>query len=642
MPSRYVQGPVYWRESGDKALTQRMKARARVYLGLLFERVAHFPEGWGSAKQTWPHRDGSITAQVWIDRHGVRKAICWISSQTAIQPLIVIPPIDHGWATGAYTDTVIYAWSALAAVLTAQGYTLGESGEYDSVVTRTAAQTALYPEEFSGLTRLLMQAFVGAGRNIYEIRPTGWSITRDIAGLVRSPEGVYWLCNAGQGLGLKMSRLVVPEEMAAVAAAVNAGDYPADLRTLAEAVVLASLTLADPVDSVTVLAPYSSPFVDVYASSHANQHWGWCWRYQRRGAADEHVCGAVVNTRRVTTPSAPFKYLQFRESVLDITFDEDGRPAATITQTASGYVQPISSADSVYALTKSGTYNQLQTYIHNTAAWTLTEPPGNTTEHGILASCYGPDGDVQRLEITGRFDSYTTTDSETADAMSWCPRYDYVQSTDGGSTQPIVTFAGKTITGLGESRERTVTQRTGYLQYSYDEEVGSQVIGEISGTQQVTYAPNSIDTIMAGPGLVFFFGKTGYVVDTERTRDPTSTDPACDGTYGRMAHAMLTDIWLYGSGTDTSVTTPTEGSQDGFTIMNHENNIDCVPASGDAYTYLSDLLATASETYLGTTTDAYDTMSQSYAGLLNLVGDIYPAGMNAAGAEIDGRFAGGI
>jgi hypothetical protein len=194
------------------------------------------------------------------------------------QTLPEIPAIDHGWATGPYTDTVIYTWTSIAAVLSGLGYTLDGAGAYDSTVTRTASQTALYPEEYSGLTRLLVQAFVGSGRDITEIVPSGWSTAGTSLGLVRSPAGVYWLCNVGSGIGLKMSRLDVPEAMAPVAAKVQSGAYPAARAKLAEATVLGALTLASPEDTVTVLLHTELPVSDLYAASQIQQHWGGCWR----------------------------------------------------------------------------------------------------------------------------------------------------------------------------------------------------------------------------------------------------------------------------------------------------------------------------------------------------------------------------
>jgi hypothetical protein len=609
-------------------MSRAQKAKGRYQQGLA-----------GKKRTTLP---GGILVETWINPFGLAPTLMARVVFPKVgeeEEILEIPVIDHGWATGPYDATVIYTWTSLAAVLIEQGYSLDGTGAYVSTVTRTESQTVLYPEEYSGLTRLLVQAFVGSGRDITEIIPSGWSTAGTSLGLVRSPAGVYWLCNVGNGIGLKMSRLDVPEAMAPVAAKVQSGVYPAALAKLAEATVLGALTLASPEDTVTVLLHTELPFSDVYAASQVQQHWGWCWRYQMRGADDEHDCGAVVLTRRFQAYTAggnPYgRTLKFMEWVLDITFT-DGRPNATLEKTLDSYVQPTNMlGDRVFFISKSSTNNVLRTFIYNTSTWNLVEPVGNTEDHGVLASCYGYDGAIDHLEVVGRYidevEIYGTPDS-----LNYCgSTYTAQDTTLGEKNYPTFAFAGETIDG---------SERIGYIDkvdnYSVSCNDDDETIVNGYGTHSEVSNTKGIDVVVGGPGLVFFIGPTqNYTLDRQWTLSWSYAVCLCDwSVYNVSARHAIDEARHEGELISTS--TENDPPLD-LVVCVHDRHTTKSNTSA-SYIYLTDFLATASTAQNGTRTKAYDTLAISYHGELDIVGDLYPAGMDADGAEIDGRFCGGV
>jgi hypothetical protein len=242
--------------------------------------------------------------------------------------------VEHGWLTGTTSAWTIYTWSSLASYLAANGITIGSSGEYATTLT-ARPDPADKPHLYSGLARLLIQALVGAGRDLTEILPSGWTGGPNNIGCIRSPDGVYWITSAGSD-GIKAAMLATPASLATVAAEAEAGTLSGLDQEIADAAVLGAQTLvAD--SEVELIASTDEDLIDFYDNSATNMAWGWCWRYQQRGADDEYVSGAVSTNYRSYDDSSAYNYHSFdvytQACFLEISWT-DGVPSGALTLNA--------------------------------------------------------------------------------------------------------------------------------------------------------------------------------------------------------------------------------------------------------------------------------------------------------------------
>jgi hypothetical protein len=250
-------------------------------------------------------------------------------------PKYVLPigPVEHGWLTGSTGAWTIYTWSSLAAYLAGQGISIGADGEYATTITGRVTPTDR-PHLYSGLARLMVQSLVGAGRALSALMPSGWTADPLTIGCIRSPSGVYWLTKASSA-GIFAARLSTPVSMADVAALAESGTLSGWDQERADAWVLGMQELADGPDIVELVASADTDLTEFYADYKANLVWGWCWRYQSRGAADEHISGALsTNYRARNTTSPAYRYVSFdcytQLAKLDISWALE-RPSGNIT-----------------------------------------------------------------------------------------------------------------------------------------------------------------------------------------------------------------------------------------------------------------------------------------------------------------------
>lgn len=238
--------------------------------------------------------------------------------------------VEHGWLTGNYAEWIIYTWSAITGYLSGLGVSIGTSGEYTSAIpTREVLDT---PRVFSGLTRLLVQSLVGAGRRMSEILPDGWPDDPKQIGCIRSPDGVYWLTWASSA-GILAARLSTPPAGSRLLREIQEGAYTGQDAEIADTMILGTQSLAlvdgDP-DIVELIPASDTDLVEFYADYAATMAWGWCWRHQRRGASDEHQCGAVcTNYRAIDPTNVSARYVSFdivtRLATLTISWTDGDR-----------------------------------------------------------------------------------------------------------------------------------------------------------------------------------------------------------------------------------------------------------------------------------------------------------------------------
>lgn len=589
-----------------------------------------------------------------------------------IVPVPAIPiTMDHGWLTGPYTATVIYTWSSIRALLVAQGYTIGESGEYASVVTRTANPT-LYPENFSGLMRLLVQAFIGVGRALTEIIPTGWRAEPDWCGVVRSPAGVYWLANWGRRsttmLGVKLAKLEIPEAYQGVADNLAAGLYTGGHEALAEATVLGSLTLSsvvDPDNRVVVFAPTDTDFTDIYEGifgafgGAGEQDWGWCGRYQKRGAIDEHLCGAVVLTFDSTPNALTLTKTFFRESVLTISFTEAGVPSGTIVESASGWIPKASPDDQYYYIEKFSSYNRA--YVRDLPDGDHSTP----SELGYILSCYLPSGSIGRLEAVGAF-SETLTKDLIVNQVDWCDsvdvegtitrernycQYQFASNTPdnidtrteyrtwvenwslAGSGTPPDDYTNVSGTGSTDGRMVQWAGVDGDENPSLEANLDAIGLGVWSGTGE------GVTIMVGGPGLVFFIAQSASrSYGNSFVAGMHLNGNYCDGTVydTDIAYLILqvTNEWE-DEGGNTHYFTPStvESTVPDQVTVCYDSAAVAQSETSDIYLHLTDMIAN--------TITPYGPLGVSYGSQINILGDIYATGLDPTGANTAGRFCGG-
>jgi hypothetical protein len=102
------------------------------------------------------------------------------------------------------------------------------------------------------------------------------------------------------------ARLETPEDLAALASLAESGTLSGWDQEMADATVLGAQKLVP--DSEVVLVAQSDPsLVGFFDQLAINMAWGWCWRYQRRGASDQFLCGAVCTNWRPYNPASEYR-----------------------------------------------------------------------------------------------------------------------------------------------------------------------------------------------------------------------------------------------------------------------------------------------------------------------------------------------
>jgi hypothetical protein len=461
-------------------------------------------------------------------------------------------------------------------------------------------------------------------------------------GCIRSPGGVYWLVRLREMLGVEVSRLVVPDLYAQLAADLNAGTYVGDQALFVEATVMGALELPSTQDTVLLLesgqiGPFLTEWTSIYSEGYEECPWSWCFRYQKRGEADEELCGAVCVLHRSFATTWPQRTVEWREAVLEITFDGSGRPSASVSVEEQGWFQPVK--HNFYTLKRnippSGiTQNYLQLYLGDTEEITVVDTSSPLSEWGVVASCYGHDGQIQRVELIGRNKS---TASSTGNAPGMPDNYNCCKSDSYQDDEHIglatLFFAGNTIDDVGLSG--SIRSENGTWSIQCPNATGS-------GSKTVTTNNAAIDCVLCGPGMVLLVGEIiAYTVYTTWTLSAGEDDFSCfcDGSdYDYTSAFTWQQAQIGGDYNDTEQITE---KADGLTVLNHDTRW-AFGASNAAYTWIKDILDDADPDPGAVVVVNYDSLAQSYGGQVNIAGAIYPAGLNATGAELDGKFCGGV
>lgn len=175
------------------------------------------------------------------------------------------------------------------------------------------------PHEYSGLTRLLVQAFNGIKRSLTEVAETGWADNKAL-GFQRGPDGQYWIFYLAANL--TAHRLNPPAELVALHAFADTATLTGIEQDLLDAFVI-SLLQADPegplieVASEAAVAPLYADEASTLAPVRP-----WAWRNQKRGASDEHTCGCVTVLAREIGFATTYR-VRSAQRALEVQFTED-------------------------------------------------------------------------------------------------------------------------------------------------------------------------------------------------------------------------------------------------------------------------------------------------------------------------------
>lgn len=392
-----------------------------------------------------------------------------------IPPLVpLVPlPMESGWLTfedrGSGELPYVYTHSPTGLTtytIVPDGITLDGYASYQSELTRASytpikaydpVNSALArhrPERYSGLTRLFVQALYGANRTIDEVL-TGLDAlvpSRAVAfwmGLIRSPDGEYWLVwlNRRSYLGglyqsIRARHLNIPAAMADVATAVRgwSGNMSAADANYLEAYLLSTLEYDASATNVILIPEGTSDLNNMYSTYWTPMPWGLCFRYQMRGATDEHTCGMVWTARHQSSFNSGSSYIyfqNFRRAFLDITFTA-GVPSATFTAVETDRTE----------------FNTLRgpIRVYWTDLTTLNEAftPSN---YGIdeqaalaavtMASWYGSDGNLHEIDFYRDSDQSLINDNYPDPADCGYPSTLY-----GYHTQYTYALAGFSLDGV--------------------------------------------------------------------------------------------------------------------------------------------------------------------------------------------------
>lgn len=258
---------------------------------------------------------------------------------------------------------------------------------------------------YSGLTRLFIQSIRGIGKtwdkNFASLLP-GWTDDPITLGCFRSPEGVYYLAQIGYDIGLWVVKLKIKDAYACLIKGHEIDGITDAQRQALDAVIMGNSEVDG--DPIQIVDPEESEWADIYSDGKQVKTWGWSWRFQKRGATDEELCGAIICTHRISTTVDSlgniYRTIWFHEAKVDITFDDEGIPVAVVSESASGTIPKFGD----YALNSFSTVTADGISTIFTGKQIRDEPDESSTL-GIMASCYMPDGGIGGVRYEGSMDS---------------------------------------------------------------------------------------------------------------------------------------------------------------------------------------------------------------------------------------------
>jgi hypothetical protein len=376
----------------------------------------------------------------------------------------------------------------------------------------------------------------------------------------------------------------------------------------------------------------------VYADGFEPLVWKWCWRYQTRGEPNADVAGAVICTHKSTVISEFYETrdLQYRESVLSITFNEDGVPAASIAENTTGYFPLM---DSLYGSMPLYIYKASNTEITTLATSAfIREPSGGTSEVGIMASCYAPDNSLARVEVLGRAsDDPGGSFPPTEWVTSYCRQS---KSVEGNNIEiekaPYIAFNNLTVSSLSDNggliEEYMECWGTdAYVPGSPDRYTVSMFTILKRTTASTT---NRVIISTECPGVVWMVGDHGQDTYTLNRSNAGSTR---DCFYG-FNYLQNPDCDIYENLVTETIISDTLGPK----LMTIVGEDSWLRADDSAeYTAVNAILSDASPYYLGAVASTGLDAFVSYSHLPNVIGADLPAGIDADACALPGLWIGG-
>lgn len=269
--------------------------------------------------------------------------------------------------------------------------TLDGNKQHASLVSGRS-QLADDPSLHAGLTRLAVQAWNGSGRSISQVLggagmaggPGELIVTRD-------PDGNYWSWKV-RSTGISAIKLVPHEFCVPLSAWCESGAVSGQARELADAWVLGTASPEKDENGEFVVHSVLSAgaMSGIYADSCYPYRWGFCGRYQRRGAPDEHQGGCACVALRVYEEDDPNGW-RFRSRQVEIDLSVNGGvPSASLSIGAS------------VTWSIAGTGCRWIEVDRQYACWVHIPPLSNApTYYGVgapMAAWYRPDGALDVAE----------------------------------------------------------------------------------------------------------------------------------------------------------------------------------------------------------------------------------------------------
>jgi hypothetical protein len=198
--------------------------------------------------------------------------------------------------------------------------TLDSDNAHPSVVHVTAAP-AIDRRIWTGAAARLNIALRGAGRAWSAVLPGGWSDDPNTVGLVRDPDGGWWIARASASAGVQCVALAIPAALQDLHTRWMAGDYSGADAAAVEATILSRLTL--PPGATVYQAATPAAVAGATADGAAPIRGGWHWYHQ---AAPEggQPAGCTQTAIRFVHPD-----MRARTSSIAITW-ADGVPSAAV------------------------------------------------------------------------------------------------------------------------------------------------------------------------------------------------------------------------------------------------------------------------------------------------------------------------
>jgi hypothetical protein len=174
------------------------------------------------------------------------------------------------------------------------------------------SKPSLNPWRYSGLTRLLAQSndvnelWEGVRNqlpyNVGEFYDSvAWSLPSSV-GCIRSPAGEYWVILTPQNLGIYGFKLTAHPITPTLLKIAEDTALSATIREIADSWILALCSTKN-AEVVELVSATDSQYINAHLDFEHISYWGFQWRYQHRGAPDEHLCGAIGRNSRSFTPT---------------------------------------------------------------------------------------------------------------------------------------------------------------------------------------------------------------------------------------------------------------------------------------------------------------------------------------------------